>query len=117
MNKPKNFSHSHVDVPRPPRQLGEAGRLLWKQIQDEYRILDAGGLCHLLSACRAEDDIQRFRETVAREGDVLKSDPWKPHPLLQCIRGSEGVRRQSLKALDLPIPQEEPKPRVLKKYA
>ena len=90
-------------IPKPPKELGKPGRTLWKAIEDEYAISDAGGLALLLAACRAEDDISRMRETVAREGDVLKSDPSKPHPLLAAIRGSEGVRRQAIRALNLDV--------------
>jgi len=89
--------------PRTPRELGPAGRKLWKLIVTTYEVNDvnAEAMSHLLSACRAEDDIQRFRAKVTEDGDLCKTDPAKPHPLLAAIRGSEAVRRASLKALNL----------------
>src|SRR5215510_12121822 len=97
-------------TPKPPKELGKCGRLLWKTIIDEYAIDDAGGLALLLAACRSEDDVQCMREAVSRDGLVLKSDPSKPHPLLAAIRGSEAVRRQSLRALNLDLEPVRPKP-------
>jgi len=94
-----------------PKELGDAGRALWKAVMAEYDVVDVGGKAHLLAACRAEDDICRMRATIAREGDVCKRDPSKPHPLLAAIRGLEAVRRQSLKALNLAIGDDlQPKP-------
>ena len=93
--------------PKIPPELGTAGRRLWKLIVDEYEILDSGGQAHLLAACRAEDDIQAMREQVAKEGRVFSKDPSKPHPLLAAIRGSEAVRRQSLRALNLDVGPEK----------
>ena len=90
-------------LPKPPGSLGVNGKLLWCQITEEYEIRDSGGLALLLAACRCEDDICRFRSIIAKEGDVLRSDPSKPHPLHACIRGSEAVRRQSLRALNLDL--------------
>ena len=88
---------------KPPKELGPAGRRLWKAIADEYEVIDSGGLAHLLAACRAEDDIQRMRATIAAKGYICKDDPSKPNPLLAAIRGSEAVRRQSLRALNLDV--------------
>jgi hypothetical protein len=95
---------------RTPKELDSPGRALWKALQTEYDVDDAGGQALLLAACRAEDDIQRMRQTVAREGDVLKSDPSKPHPLLAAIRGSEQVRRQSISSLHLDLNPLENRP-------
>jgi hypothetical protein len=92
-----------VKKPKIPEELGTAGRRLWKAIQDEFEILDSGGLAYLLSAARAEDDIQRMRQTLAREGDVSPTDRSRAHPLHAAIRGAETVRRQSLRALNLDI--------------
>ena len=55
-----------------------SGRL-WKLPVDEFEIFDTGGQAHLLSACRAEDDIVAWRDIIAAEGPVLKNDPSKPH--------------------------------------
>jgi hypothetical protein len=91
--------------PRAPQGLGKSGRRLWKGIQAEYTIEEAGALAHLQAACRAEDDIQRMRVTVTNDGDVLldRFQQKHPHPLLTAIRGLEAVRRQALRELNLGI--------------
>ena len=91
--------------PKPPASLSRAGRQLWRAIQEQYAIVDPGGLSHLLSACRAEDDINRMREAIAKDGDTVE-DRFKQkqsHPLLASIRGTETVKRQALAALNLDI--------------
>ena len=91
--------------PKPPKTLGKDGRALWTSIQLEYEVGDPGGLAHLASACRAEDDIARMRATVAADGDMLtdRFGQKVSHPLHAAIRGAEQVRRQSLRALNLDL--------------
>ena len=71
----------------------------------DYMIDDPGGLALLLSACRAEDDITRMREQVARDGHTLtdRFGQMQPHPLLSAIRGSEQTKRQALRGLNLDV--------------
>jgi hypothetical protein len=91
--------------PEPPKALRKAGNALWISIQELYRIDDPGGLSHLLTACRSEDDIARMRATVEKDGDTME-DRFKQkreHPLLAAIRGAEGVKRAALKSLNLDI--------------
>ena len=91
--------------PRSPKGLGTAGRRLWTGIQREYSITDAGGIAHLMSACRAEDDLERLRNQVRREGDTITVTGKPPiaHPLLASIRGLETVKRQALRSLNLDL--------------
>ena len=93
-----------------PEELGTHGRRLFKAIQDEYEIYDSGGLAHLTAAARAEDDIQRMRETIKNEGDVAPTDRSRAHPLHAAIRAAEAVRRQSLRALNLDVGPLKTKP-------
>jgi hypothetical protein len=92
-------------VPEPPKGLKKAGRTQWNAIQTEYGINDPGGLAHLVTVCRSEDDIQRMRDAVARDGDTItdRFGQKLEHPLLAAIRGLEGVKRQALKSLNLDI--------------
>jgi hypothetical protein len=92
-------------TPKPPRDLGKAGKLLWRRIESEYQIGDAGGLAHLLQACRAEDDVTTWRQTVATDGGVLNDrfGQKKPHPLIPHIAAGEAIRRAALQALNLNI--------------
>lgn len=66
-----------------------------KAIQAEYATDDSAGLFHLLSAARAEDDIERMRKQVEKEGDVVSNrlETKNANPLLQAIRGAEAVKR------------------------
>lgn len=98
--------------PRAPKGLGNSGRRLWGAIQAEYFIRDPGGLSHLLSACRAEDDLARMRATVTADGDMIEDRFHQkvPHPLLVAIRGSEAVKRQALGALNLDLEPLHDKP-------
>ena len=76
--------------PEPPKTLGKAGKTLWISIQDQYGIDDPGGLAHLLTACRSEDDIERMR--CRRQNGDMTSDRFgqkREHPLLAVIRGLE----------------------------
>jgi hypothetical protein len=92
-------------APRPPKNLGKSGKTLWRQVQTEYGIQDAGGLAHLLQACRAEDDLVSWRERVSRDGAVVKDrfNQLKPHPLVAQIAVMEAVRRSALVALNLNV--------------
>ena len=93
------------EAPKPPTGLRRYGSALWKTILDEYEIEDAGGLAHLLAACRSEDDIQRIRRQVEADGDLVKDRFGQPreHPLLAACRGAETIRRAALKALNLDL--------------
>ena len=88
---------------KPPKVLNKVGRQLWNSIQLEYGIDDPGGLSHLLTACRSEDDIERMRETVSQDGDLVtdRFGQKQPHPLLVAIRGLETTKRQALSSLNL----------------
>ena len=91
--------------PRSPKGLGTAGRRLWAGIQAEYSITDGGGIAHLMSACKAEDDLERLRGQVKKDGDLITVTGKPPiaHPLLASIRGLETVKRQALRSLNLDL--------------
>jgi len=92
-------------LPKPPKELGAAGRALWNKLQQEYALEDQGGLESLLTAARSEDDIQRMRARLAKDGDLIadRFGQLKASPLLQSIRGAETIKRQALRALNLDI--------------
>jgi hypothetical protein len=99
-------------LPEAPKGLKKAGRNLWNAIQTEYGINDPGGLAHLLTACRCEDDVSRMRAAVGKDGDMIKDrfGQKREHPLLASIRGLEAVKRQALKSLNLDIEPLRDKP-------
>ena len=98
--------------PRPKRQalrtpvgIGKHGRKLWTAIQSEYGISDAGGVSLLVSVCRSEDDIQRLRAIIAKDGDTVLDNYGRKqsHPLYVTLRGIEQTKRQCLAALNLDV--------------
>ena len=99
-------------VPMPPKELNSAGRGLWKALQEVYGIDDPGGVSLLLTVCRSEDDIQRMRRAVAKDGDCLtdRFGQQQSHPLLQAIRGCEAVKRQALRGLNLDLEPNRDRP-------
>jgi hypothetical protein len=88
--------------PKAPASLKRPGKSLWTAIQSAYNIDDPGGIAHLLTACRAEDDIRRWRAIVQAEG-ALVTDRFgqrKAHPLLSAVRDAESVKMRALRALE-----------------
>ena len=99
-------------APKPPKTLGAAGRALWRSIQSEYSVVDAGGIAHLLTACRSENDISVWREAVAKDGPIVvdRFGQQKSHPLIKEIAQAEAVRRAALLALNLNIEPLQDRP-------
>jgi hypothetical protein len=89
--------------PKPPIELKTFGRKMWNVFVDEYEITDSAGLALLLAACRAEDDIQRMRNVLEKEGDICLTDKSRCHPLHAAIRAAETTRRQSIRALNCDV--------------
>lgn len=69
----------------PPRDLGSAGRRLWKSIMDEYEMADAASLAVLRSMCQTVDRLADCRQQIAQDGLTILtvSGQMRPHPLLQ----------------------------------
>src|SRR5437867_3517414 len=78
-------------APKPPKELGKAGRALWNSLTSEYEIHDAGGLALLLTVCRSEDDIQRFRTALATDGHTAIYQSF-PAPRCSTPPTASGVR-------------------------
>jgi len=53
--------------------------------------------------CKCEDDLERMRQQVAKDGDVLldRFGQRVAHPLLAAIRGCETVKQRALRGLNL----------------
>jgi hypothetical protein len=68
----------------PPRQLGGPGRLLWDGIMREYDIRDRGGIELLCLAAETLDRVERLREKIDADGEVLHTRSGaKAHPALR----------------------------------
>lgn len=71
-------------APTPPRTLGQHGLALWKAVQAEYAVEDAGGVELLAQACAALDRAEDCREQIDRDGSVTRTKAGlRDHPLLK----------------------------------
>lgn len=95
--------------PTPPADLMATGRELWAKLMTAYRIEDEGGRTILVVACRAADRAESCRLRVAKDGLTVR-DRWRqvrPHPLLAVERSARDQMLRAIKALALPLPEEE----------
>jgi hypothetical protein len=68
----------------PPATLGKAGKVLWRKIQSEYGIGDAGGLVLLNLACEAADRAASLKAVILRDGEVISGrSGLRAHPALR----------------------------------
>jgi hypothetical protein len=85
-------------VEPPPRKLGVHGMALWRAVQLDYAVTDAGGRQYLCLACehldRAEDCAAKIEEDGAT---ILVNGVMRDHPLL---RHEAAARAQCAKCLD-----------------
>jgi hypothetical protein len=71
-------------LPSPPRNLGQIGLELWRKVQGEYHIIDAGGVELLAQACAALDRAESLREQIDRDGEIVRmKGVLKDHPGLK----------------------------------
>jgi hypothetical protein len=94
--------------PPPPPGLGAAGLRLWRSIQGEVMIDDAGGLTLLLQMAEAADRAAALAAAVAADGATFKSrgGTIRVHPAVAgelALRGfiSRGLSKLGL--LDEPV--------------
>lgn len=75
------------DLPRSPKDLGEAGAKLWRGVQERYE-LHADGETILLAACRRADELVRLEEKLAATSVTVTGsrNQIRPHPLLAEVR-------------------------------
>jgi hypothetical protein len=67
-----------------PPDLGEHGLELWRSVQAQYQIDDAGGYAMLHQACLALDRAEACRAQIAEDGQVVRArGTIKDHPLLR----------------------------------
>jgi len=86
------------------RKLGKHGSILWRDVMAEYQIEDVGGLELLASACQQLDRAERCRETIDRDGEMVrgKTGP-REHPLLRNELASRAFVVKTLRALGLNV--------------
>jgi hypothetical protein len=98
---------------QPPRRLGKHGMALWRDVMDEYRITDRGGIEILAQICAAADRAEALAECIAEDGECVRGKSGiKAHPALReeiscrafVVRGLErlGLNVEVVKAAGRP---------------
>ena len=97
----------------PPRNIGKHGMELWRSIQDDYAVNDAGGIEILLQGCQALDRAESCREKIDREGETmrLKSGLYKDHPLLRHELSNRAFVTRCIQRLGLDVEAVKPRGR------
>jgi P27 family predicted phage terminase small subunit len=90
---------------RTPSHLSKNGKKLFKKIQNEYQITDAGGLSILTSAIEAYDRVNECQQTLEADGLTFldRFGQTKPHPLCNVQRDARSQFLTFLKALNLDL--------------
>src|SRR5215203_5633745 len=96
---------SRPRVPTPPRHLGAAGKTLYRSIQAEYGIEDAGGLAILAQAADCADRLEAARQAIREHGELVLDRYGKPrlNPALVLEKDSRGQFLQAVKMLGLDV--------------
>jgi P27 family predicted phage terminase small subunit len=90
----------------PPAHLARPGRELWRQIQDQFVVADAGGLALLTVACEALDRCRQAQTALLEAGSLTVVDQrgaLKTHPAVTIERDAWGVMSRALKQLNLDV--------------
>lgn len=94
-----------TDSPKAPKNLSREAKRIWKDLQEEYRINDPGGLLILKTGLEALDRLREAQTVIAKEGPQVQDrfGQWKAHPLLTVERDSRAAMLAALKALNLDL--------------
>jgi hypothetical protein len=88
----------------PPRKLGKHGAELWRAINHEYAIVDAGGVEMLAHACAALDSAEAFAEQIKQDGLMVRTKTGtKEHPLIRHELAARAFVVKTLKTLGLDV--------------
>jgi hypothetical protein len=101
-----------VKDPPPPADLSDDAAELWCSTVETWD-LTAPNRELLGAALRELDTYRECREILDEDGPVLTapSGHRKPHPALAAAHAALRAYRQCLKALDLELPDPDPRPR------
>ena len=98
-------------LPEPPSTLSEAGRALWRSIQAQYGIADAGGLAILEQACGATDRVAQYAAIINEQGAVIVTKSGiKEHPLVKHELATRALVGRLISRLGLDIEALRPTP-------
>jgi hypothetical protein len=100
-----------VTLPEPPSTLGEAGLSLWRTVQAQYAIADAGGLAILRAACECADRVAQISAVIAEQGLMIVSKGCvREHPLLKHEVANRALLGRLISRLGLDIEALKPTP-------
>jgi hypothetical protein len=100
-----------VAMPEPPASLGEAGLNLWRTVQAQYAIADAGGLEILRQACAACDRAAQYAQIIDEQGAVLiTKGGMREHPLVKSEIATRALIGRLISRLGLDIEALRPTP-------
>ena len=90
---------------KPPKTLSAEARRRWRQLAEEYGIVDAGGLQVLEAYAEAFDRMRGAQQQIDRDGTTYKDrfGQLKSHPLLTVERDARAAMLHALKALNLDL--------------
>ena len=95
--------------PRPPKSLGEDGRAFWRKVTAAYELSPAEEAM-LGRCCRTLDVLGRLDATLIDADDLMTTGSvgqMKPHPALAAAADQQRLLDQLVRALNLPLPDEE----------
>src|SRR5215216_1493915 len=96
--------------PTPPRGLGEAGLALWRAINAEYQLTDAGGVAMLAEACVMLDRAEELRVHIEADGAIVHTNKAGPrdHPGLKHELAARSFVVRTLQRLGLDVEATKP---------
>jgi hypothetical protein len=98
-------------LPEPPACLGPAGLALWRSIQSQYGITDAGGLAILEEVCGARDRIAEYRTIIDQQGPVVATKAGiREHPLVKAEIAQRALLGRLIARLGLDVEALKPTP-------
>lgn len=84
----------------PPADLGEPEQDMWRRLQAEYALTDAGAIVLLELLCRNLQLSRECRALIERDGKIVNG---REHPLLKVSRDADKQAANALKALNLDL--------------
>jgi len=100
-----------VTLSEPPPTLGEAGLSLWRTVQAQYAIADAGGLEILRQACAACDRAAQYAAIIDEQGAVIVTKTGvREHPLVKAEIATRALVGRLITRLGLDIEALKPTP-------
>jgi P27 family predicted phage terminase small subunit len=93
------------NIPKPPKNQSKKARILWRELQTEYAIQDAGGLDLLGDYCQFYDRREQARELIRRDGATVldRFQQVQTHPACRIERDSSAAMIKILRQLNLDV--------------